>query len=1233
MFDPHKDHTAESGYRYGEGGSFISNNNSSDFSTLDLRSPTGTWQSGNHFNQRDDVDGSISYHSSNTANGNSASHLNQSDTGDANQSAINSGSVKSPVLGKMPDTQTSKNPPQQLPLVRKRNSVTSASVSKEIIRQRTPSPTLEERRQAQAISRSFLELRIAEALAEAQHQTQQGPQETGSDTNKDKIQPEQTPTPLASQPVNLPSSSPAAPSSEQLLQHPQVNTDVSAATPDASETVTGETATRATPEAPVDTEGEEEGPAPIPQTLITPQQSPPSKNRYTIASAIIPTATQTTITATVSEYDGRTDKDVQEERQVLGDDTMVDPSHTSTTSASTTMVSPLTLGADTSSNEDDSSALDHLSISATSNNEPTDDNIAALVIDQTNPMEVDPSSEKVGAKAASLLETIKDLSKTYPHQPSQLPSKMGTTEELVKVDAETIVFALPSIGPEHHDQHGDPSQETTLLLSTQEEDVLSDSTMTPSQGNQELNQEEATTATSDSLTTVLLETIQPLLVQAPTTDPVSVSEDSKGGDVVNAEPEQGATLERVDASSVPNGVDDDNLTPATALDSFDTDVEMSTSTGMDLDADTFGPTDSDNAVAGKVLDIGNETDMSVDLPDLTTTIFPKEMIYPTMFNDGESLQPAEILVDQTTTEEKEGVLNQEEPTAAVIETPVTQEDTMAANLDLASHVGFTPAIQTTEAKDIGVEQPESSIDSGLLSIYADSPPSIQGISTGMEADYVSEDLVKTLLGEAVPVVEPALTELDAASGEMLSMETPIPLETLLGDVLSSNPESVELNLPQQLTETTPGEIMANVAQPDDSVMVVGVVAQPDDSVMVAEVVTQPDDSIVVMEVAVESTDQTGQSDLQVVDGTTDTELKSGLQEDDESGKVMSELRLGYDTQTEEVQDVSETMSDLEADGPQTVPNVKSLAPSSTTTEGGVEHHHDTHAPSSPPTMSKSGQRRRSATSPHASRNAEVAAESDKSVLSSQGHSRHPFYRNGVPPRLASLPSWHYVPGADLAFLSEMVASTADLQRFRREMQWMEERAQHPRRDFVSEQVLDKALGLTRNVKLHNQQMREDRRDKGTTADMSTPPHPGLTTTSVQFSTESRLALSMVKMGILTNMEERTRLERDQEALRRSLTRTEAKILETQKAQDAAEQEIREMMERRPALETELQKVRQLESEYIEEREKQRQQVESEIRELEATLQMLQQQQQQQQGHEQQQQHSPQLVGGPASMSS
>ncbi|KAG0218472.1 hypothetical protein BGX33_007254 [Mortierella sp. NVP41] len=289
-------------------------------------------------------------------------------------------------------------------------------------------------------------------------------------------------------------------------------------------------------------------------------------------------------------------------------------------------------------------------------------------------------------------------------------------------------------------------------------------------------------------------------------------------------------------------------------------------------------------------------------------------------------------------------------------------------------------------------------------------------------------------------------------------------------------------------------------------------------------------------------------------------------------------------------------------------------------------------------------------------------------------------------------SWHFVPGSDLAFLSEMKASDADLKRFRREHDWLEERVRRPKRDHESDQLLDKALGLTRMVVVpsppsmhkeyyqHQQQYRQypgyhnrpsdsprhssptrqgrhssptrqgrhssptrqgrhssptrqgkvkegeegeqrakrragevqddDRegRSKDTATTSTKQPrhqytkHPS--TAAVRLSTDSRLAFSILKTNLSSELEEQTRLETDQRILERIVERTSAQLTTTTELQERAEARLRELQERQPGQEQELQKLERLERACLELRDRQRQQAEEEIRQLEETLRLL-----------------------------
>ncbi|KAF9349283.1 hypothetical protein BGX26_012392 [Mortierella sp. AD094] len=313
----------------------------------------------------------------------------------------------------------------------------------------------------------------------------------------------------------------------------------------------------------------------------------------------------------------------------------------------------------------------------------------------------------------------------------------------------------------------------------------------------------------------------------------------------------------------------------------------------------------------------------------------------------------------------------------------------------------------------------------------------------------------------------------------------------------------------------------------------------------------------------------------------------------ETPKTVSKILTGYQAESEPI----EGTCDMEVDGPQTVPEVKpsfSLRPTaiagamSSITDGQPEH-------SMGDRILK--RRQRSCSSPSLS--SQIGAGTQ------QGHRG----RHQQEQQQQSYPSWHFVPGSDLALLSEMAASNADLNRFRRESVWLEERVRRPRRDADSENVLDKALGLTRNVPHPNQENRgRSNSNSGS----------GVADSAVRLSSESRVAFSILKTNLLSDLEEQTRLETDYQTLQRALERMQVKIVEKQKLQQEAEQQIQEVVNRQSELELELQKVREQEEACLRQRELQRKQAENEIMQLEATLRMLQQQQQQGQEHRQEQ---------------
>ncbi|KAF9936534.1 hypothetical protein BGZ67_002257 [Mortierella alpina] len=258
---------------------------------------------------------------------------------------------------------------------------------------------------------------------------------------------------------------------------------------------------------------------------------------------------------------------------------------------------------------------------------------------------------------------------------------------------------------------------------------------------------------------------------------------------------------------------------------------------------------------------------------------------------------------------------------------------------------------------------------------------------------------------------------------------------------------------------------------------------------------------------------------------------------------------------------------------------------------------------------------------HLENQPQLSSSPSRTVVSS-----HTVARNGV----RVYPSWHHVPGADMALLSEMRASTADLGRFRRETRWLEERVSRPRRDAVSEDVFDKALGLTRTIPLlrqrrdhhhesqhptkqqdrdqdHNQNQDRPYPRSHEHAERERPPRTrsSFVGAAVRVSTDSRLAYSTFMAQLMEEMEEQLRLESEQTALQRAVERTETKIKLKQRLGEQAEQKMREVLEKQAELDMELERVRKMEQEYLERREQQRRRAEDEIRQLEETLRTLQ----------------------------
>ncbi|KAF9153924.1 hypothetical protein BG015_002293 [Linnemannia schmuckeri] len=246
------------------------------------------------------------------------------------------------------------------------------------------------------------------------------------------------------------------------------------------------------------------------------------------------------------------------------------------------------------------------------------------------------------------------------------------------------------------------------------------------------------------------------------------------------------------------------------------------------------------------------------------------------------------------------------------------------------------------------------------------------------------------------------------------------------------------------------------------------------------------------------------------------------------------------------------------------------------------------------------------------------------------------------------PSWHFAPGSDMAFLSEMKGSDADLKRFRREHEWLEERVRRPKRDHTSDQLLDKALGLTRMVVVppslskgygeirDGEEMKKDMKvvlsrkgpaeghdnkdggeekkgEKDTTTNSvatTNTQNNNKYITPVRLSTDSRLAFSILKTNLSAELEEQARLETDQRILEQIVERAATKLSTIAQLHSQAEERLRELQTKQPDQERELSKMEKLERACIELRDRQRQQAEEEIRQLEETVRLLESQQEQ-----------------------
>ncbi|KAG0027806.1 hypothetical protein BGZ81_005260 [Podila clonocystis] len=195
----------------------------------------------------------------------------------------------------------------------------------------------------------------------------------------------------------------------------------------------------------------------------------------------------------------------------------------------------------------------------------------------------------------------------------------------------------------------------------------------------------------------------------------------------------------------------------------------------------------------------------------------------------------------------------------------------------------------------------------------------------------------------------------------------------------------------------------------------------------------------------------------------------------------------------------------------------------------------------------------------------------------------------------------------------MTASNADLKRFRRETEWMEERVSRRKLDAATDGILDRALGLT--IKTSHQQNRSNPGQPSSSSSSNQasqakqpPPPPAIPYLdrygSVRLSTDSRIAFSQLKTNLLAETEEQTRLMTDQEILRNAVDAARASIEKNEKAKQAADARILELQKRQPEVEAELQKVIRIEKAYEQMMKHKQAQMDQEVEQLQNMLNLL-----------------------------
>ncbi|KAF9182995.1 hypothetical protein BGZ51_000762 [Haplosporangium sp. Z 767] len=685
---------------------------------------------------------------------------------------------------------------------------------------------------------------------------------------------------------------------------------------------------------------------------------------------------------------------------------------------------------------------------------------------------------------------------------------------------------------------------------------------------------------SDPVTTRLLEAIQPWLSQstrpAATTQPLQSDSEAKAFDdkvelsgSIQEEDAENPGTPRDESSKIDisadtlsrSGQDTDVELAGMSKDGDDstdvpTNLDVSKGTGVSKNMNDLKPTGdgANELMEDGAMDREADADMSIDIPEstLSTTIYSQDLMSQALpDDDGKQATSVSQLGDEgpgMTLTAADKVLS-----AGGEDALGTKDETNF--VELLAKAPFEPKTPDATVLNIATSSQDLPTDlfvTALLGSLTTAPTSIGDLA--MSDANVSET---TFVGESG---RPPATPMESVSTESKFRGSVSPRDEPMKDVQML----VEAPSEQKLMEESFSDVPANME--DTSAP-----SKNENSIDVPQTKVQND-----VTVELQATEILPAESLSNRVVEPEPETKPQTKPEPEK-KPEKEKKLEPEP---EMSDLTESISDVETEGLQTVPDVEASS-----FAGSTELHQNSGPGNKDKTMRL---RPRSLTTPS----------------SSYSSARSSSHRGG--PGSQPYASWHFVPGSDLAFLSEMQASNADLKRFRRESQWLEERVCRPKRDMASDQILDKALGLTKTLR-HPPPGRDIFAPSRPTKQDNLSDSKTLAT-AVRLSADTRLAISMVKNQLQEDWEEQMRLEADQATLHRTLARTQTRIEEAQRLEEQAEQQMKEMTAKQTQRELELERVRNLERTCLEMKEKQRVQAEKEIWQLETTLKQLQEQQ-------------------------